>query len=580
MFFNRSKDDPLVEGMEQFPTLLMEPWRVNELIEEEAVIQRRRLFRAIAWTRMGVALLALIVFFFYGHLDSVVTVVLLCYIIFIFALMLRGSQHPDGINRYSFLMAIFDLSLLSYFIVINDSKAEIGFLFLSVLLSAMLMPFGRLLIIVTLAALSIAIGSMKSVINQFYWPFSAQNWWDILQTQSHLFLPSENLQAILAMVIGIFVTAVVANRLASWSFRNEVKAQFRYKQVRHVLSFNRSIIEHLKSGVLVLTADAKIISINQRAIELLNLSSTQAIIHLRDLSIDLARRYQHWLSSGIEAPMPYRHNEGAQEVSVSFSGFGQAEQRSVVMMNLESVNESLQQAQEAKLQSLGRLTAGVAHEIRNPLSSISSAAQLLGETAENPQQKKLTNMIVTNVKRTNQIISDILGLFKETQSRRELLSVNETLTQFCQDFSLANSERRFEIYVTGEKDLSLYFMFDAGQFDQVLWNLAQNALKYAGVDNLIITLQYQLAPSRKNIYIDVIDNGKGIPAEKIPHIFEPFYTGGTSGSGLGLYLVRELCSANNANIVFMPFEGDDAFGARFRIVTQTFFSKNTKPKAG
>ncbi|MGY0400215.1 MAG: sensor histidine kinase, partial [Ostreibacterium sp.] len=152
------------------------------------------------------------------------------------------------------------------------------------------------------------------------------------------------------------------------------------------------------------------------------------------------------------------------------------------------------------------------------------------------------------------------------------------------NFTQENQDNQFDIQIIEKSPEHLYIMFDKGQFEQILWNLAQNAIKYANVEPLIITLRLSLSASRRALYLDIIDNGQGIEEKKIKHIFEPFYTGGTSSSGLGLYLVRELCSANNANIVYLPSKmGEDNqvpefSGACFRISIQAYFSQNIKPK--
>ena len=124
------------------------------------------------------------------------------------------------------------------------------------------------------------------------------------------------------------VIAILTNRLTKWSFTNEVKAQFRYKQIRQVFSFNREVIEHLKIGILVLTSKEKVVSINQRAVELLNLNDPQEIINLSELSSLLLYRFRSWQVTGGESNnYTYRYNEGADEVFVSFLGFGRLEQK-------------------------------------------------------------------------------------------------------------------------------------------------------------------------------------------------------------------------------------------------------------
>ena len=112
---------------------------------------------------------------------------------------------------------------------------------------------------------------------------------------------------------------------------------------------------------------------------------------------------------------------------------------------------------------------------------------------------------------------------------------------------------------------------------QILWNLAKNSLKYANLIDFIIVINLKLSKNIKMLYLDVCDNGQGIDENTLPKIFEPFYTKGTSGSGLGLYLVRELCSVNNANVTYVKPDNQDKKGACFRISVPVYFSDNTTP---
>lgn len=562
---------------EKFPLLMLEPWRAEEMLEEETVVQQHRLFKAISWLRITIALFTGIAISIYSKTDYILLAILAFYILLIWGLTLRSNTHKLSTRNYAFFIGIFDVIIIGYLRIIMPSSFELVFLFFSIMLSSMILPFFRLLFLLGLAILVLILDwtlsdAVLRILQAESMPFSLKI---RLYIESFNAIDNKSPVQLSILITGLSVLALLIHRLAHWSFKNEVKAQFRFKQLRQVLTFNRSVIEHLKSGVLVLTKDGKVISINQRALELLNLHSGHAVTTLRDLSAELSQRFSRWQHLQMLTPTPYKHNRDAEELSVTFSAFGAGQ--GVVMLTLESVNESFRQAQEAKLTSLGRLTAGVAHEIRNPLSSINSAAELLNEVAINDQQKRLSEMILGNVKRTNQIISDILGLFKDTKSKPELIDVNDTLKQFCHSFAISNKDVSFEIYINPYPG-KIYILFDKGQLEQVLWNLAQNALKYGRrLDTkLEIALSCELSDNKQSAIVSVTDNGNGIPDDIQEKIFEPFFTGGQEGSGLGLYLVRELCAANNANIIY---DGSDK-GAKFRIIGQAFFSnrKRIKPK--
>ncbi len=574
-------DDTLLDShLSTFPMLNAEPWRVDAFIREESIIQRHRLYVWIAWARIVISAVTLGYFVTlksHPMSPSLVVVIMSCYMVLVYNLMLFSDVHREKIFLYNFAIAVFEVCIIGYLHYLFHDTLPLSFLFVSVSLSALLLPIGLTIVLLLLAGgfiLSNWLNLTPDIVRQLF------DNPDIDDKLLHLY-HSKNGNTLLMLLTGLAAVTLTINRLASWSFRNDVKAKLRYKQMRQVLSFNRAVVEHLKTGVIVVTEDEHILSINGRAMNMLNIDNEPSAGMLAEISPDLQAQYARWRHVGFTSKKPYRHNEGAEDVFVSFENFGTGGLRSINMMTLESVNDALQQTQEAKLAALGRLTAGVAHEIRNPLSSINSAAQLLVESSQDPMQDKLSQMILKNVKRTDQIISDILGLFTDAKANRTLLPVQQTLERLAKEF-LEIHAGDFCLHVTGDSNEEVFFFFDAGQLEQIIGNLLQNALKYAKVDDLQLTLHHSLSASRQQLYIDVMDNGIGVPKEMVGQIFEPFFTGG-EGSGLGLYLVRELCSANNANISYFPRaerpqvqqdKKDTTSGACFRLSTKAHFSAN------
>ncbi len=583
--FNAKKSDEFYDNLAQFPMFFAEPSRVNKFIEEETKLQRHQLGMTLSRSRIFVSLLALTIYCLttFNHYQSVLVLLVIFYVLFVYGLMKLSDVHRDKAYLYNLLIATSEIALIGYLISVSGDKVPMSFLFFSVVLSAILLPLGHTLLTALLAISVICfklLGMTHEVIKLLLKnEKGADTFWQAVWA-------SEDSKTLAMLVVGMFFLAIIVNRLSYWSFKNDIKAQFRYKQMRQVLSFNRAVIEKLKTGVIIVADSGKILSINQRAILLLNIQTTHSITELTELSSQLAMRYLVWKDTGIVKPDPYRHNADAEETFITFDVFGEGEQGNITMLTIESVNDTQERIQEAKLAALGRLTAGVAHEIRNPLASINSATQLLAETTEEPSHQKLTQMILKNVKRTDQIISDILGLFKSTKASRELHPLAPTLRRFADEFSEIHQQGNFTMRVIcGDNDDDtrqppLFFLFDLGHFEQILWNLLQNSIKYAGVDDLQLTIRYGLSDSKNLIYVDVMDNGHGVADDKVNEIFEPFSTGG-KGTGLGLYLVHELCSANNASITYshrMTHESTDdgetnkrIAGACFRITTKAYF---------
>lgn len=570
---NKSK---IITDLNYLP--LAKPWQLLEVIEIETSRKQYRLFRAVTWVRLIVAVLTFGFFLSTNTSHLALSLPIISMIISIEAL--KKNQTIGNTNLYPLLYALFDILTFTYIITYSSNSYEIGFIFFTLSLNAMILPFRQLLLVTCLGGALVFIG-----------------WFDINFSQSQLFISSDILEVIkegqktkeiLTLIMGLFVVVFTIFQLTKMALLNEVKAIIQHKQLHEMLSFNRTIIENFNNGIIIFSTDtdAKIISINKKAIELLNINDEKRVTGLSELSSILFEQYKEWSSSlfGTSAAndsFTYQHNQGAEEVFISFTEFSKTNQNSIIMMTLESVNKTMQQAQEAKLTALGRLTAGIAHEIRNPLTAISSAADLLKENSDEQTKQKLISIIANNVQRTNRIINDILGLFRDKQANRQLLPVEQSLKEFSKRFTQSYNKQAFELTIINRSNKELYFNFDTTQLEQILWNLCSNAIKYAKSDNLQITISYELSSNQKRLYLYIYDNGKGINQEKATKIFEPFYAGSSEGSGLGLYLVRELCNANNANITYLlPKERSNqlpAIGACFRISAPVYFSQKVKP---
>ena len=232
------------------------------------------------------------------------------------------------------------------------------------------------------------------------------------------------------------------------------------------------------------------------------------------------------------------------------------------ILSIEDSARISAEAQQIKLASLGRLTASIAHEIRNPLSALKQASQLLEETPYlEDSERSLTKIIDTQGLRINRIIEDILQLSKPKKSNITKINLNTWLTEFCCQFEKHHADQTFKISYKCEPDVKAYF--DTGHLQQVMHNLCANALRHAqrhsGEDAKIHIVVKEA--SDENVYLDVIDNGGGVDKSQQQHLFEPFYTLVHDGTGLGLYICRELCEANLANIEYHSIEN----GSRFRL---------------
>ncbi len=230
-------------------------------------------------------------------------------------------------------------------------------------------------------------------------------------------------------------------------------------------------------------------------------------------------------------------------------------------MFLEDAAETRQRAQQLKLASLGRLTASIAHEIRNPLGAISHAGQLLSESPDlTAQDRRLTDIVLQHSQRVNAIIENVMTIGRRHDVVSESFALRPWLEQFC-----AELEERFEL---AEGDVVQHWLhepivvkIDKSQLQQVLWNLSENGLRYAGQAPRLV-FEAGIIESNGRPFLDVLDSGPGLSDAIADRLFEPFATTESSGTGLGLYIARELCESNQASLQLIERQR----GCRFRIV--------------
>jgi len=236
-----------------------------------------------------------------------------------------------------------------------------------------------------------------------------------------------------------------------------------------------------------------------------------------------------------------------RDLSISFKPLKTDKRQSIIVF-LDDANRVKQQAQQLKLASLGRLTANIAHEIRNPLNTISHAGQLLYESElANSDDKQLLDMVSNNSERIDDIIKSIITFSRSQFAQAQVININEWLHSFKDDYLRLHVA---EINLFEEKD-DLIVSIDATHLYQIINNIVANGLRYS--EALTGSSKINIYISQTNIdyaYIDIADFGKGINEENIDKIFEPFFTTEGSGSGLGLYLCKELSIANQSELSY------------------------------
>ncbi len=341
-----------------------------------------------------------------------------------------------------------------------------------------------------------------------------------------------------------WITQSLSGRLNSaLSLASEQTA--RLKRLQRV---SQQALMDMPDGLIACDPQHRVLFFNQRARQWFNLFEGQ--------------RLPARLQIGTEPEILDTGNEQLLLRKVELSGTDSGD----YLLELEDTSRLAAEAQQIKLASLGRLTASIAHEIRNPLSALRQAAQLLAETSYlQDGERALTHMIEQHCLRINRTIEDILQLSRRTRSSAETLRLKPWLEHFTGQFREHHADARFTMIADCHDDVLI--CFDADHLQQILHNLCSNALRYAlrhSPEQATLTLTATTSHTGR-VQLDITDNGGGIPDEQQRHLFEPFHTTEHTGTGLGLYICRELCEANQTRIQYHPITN----GACFRLLMNT-----------
>ncbi len=323
--------------------------------------------------------------------------------------------------------------------------------------------------------------------------------------------------------------------------------------VRQIAQLNEEIIRELDSGVVVIDKHGYVQLINDTARTLLAAEFLPMPVHLRRLCKELLENLNLSERSPTHEMRPFDINSTGQSVLPQYIPLSQGG----MLIKLDDHAHIRKQFQQLKLASLGRLSASIAHEIRNPLGAISHAVQLIEESPTlDPKDAELLLIAKRHTGRINRIIEDVLQLSHQQKVRSEVVSVDALVENFAQRFASEHALNAERLVVRTEPVRAIV---DPAHLDQVLWNLCTNAQLHN--QNNAISLTIICWASARGTVIDIMDDGNGISDMDREKLFEPFYSTHHAGTGLGLFIIRELCELNKAEIESIPCE----MGAHFRV---------------
>lgn len=364
--------------------------------------------------------------------------------------------------------------------------------------------------------------------------------------------------------LGLYITAYLGYTLATRLRASEALADQRGDDVIELSHINELIIQRMQSGVLVCDTAGRIRMINQAAQRFLGQSSDHGKNPaLSDVASELAIQLAQWL--GHQRTQRTRSMFTSQAGYALLPRFARLTESgdTGILVFLEDMAALRQQAQQLKMAALARLTASIAHEIRNPLGALTNAAQLLGESTQTDEKStRLVKIIDEQSRRMNVIVENVTQLARRDRINPEHIQLGKWVEEFVRQYSETIEVPREAFAQYRVEEIEVYV--DPEQLFQVVGNLGQNSLRHSPPfsGTPLIKLQGGHDPEKRP-YLDVIDWGRGVPENVRESIFDPFFTTTPQGTGLGLYIARELCEGNGGSLTYYP--GDGGVGSRFRI---------------
>ncbi|MFT4592053.1 MAG: two-component system sensor histidine kinase PilS (NtrC family) [Gammaproteobacteria bacterium] len=343
----------------------------------------------------------------------------------------------------------------------------------------------------------------------------------------------------------------------------EALARQRGIDLADLAKLNEYIIQNLRESIVVVDADTRIRLLNQSAADLLGTTRQGTGTRLRSIAPQLNTLLENWRSNASGDTPTFLANDGTL-INTYIAPLG-PDNKGPALLFLEDASILVDKVQQSKLAALGRLSASIAHEIRNPIGALSHAGQLLAESpAIGKQEQRFLDIIQKNSKRVSAIVDNVLDLSRKEVAHPEQFSLNDWCREFTAEFISTVELNEGELSVHADED-DVLVRIDPGHLHQVAWNLCENAIKSAGKTTCGIAVEMHVGRRANNRrpYLKIVDHGLGVPKHLQENLFEPFAAGPDGGTGLGLFICRELCEQNKATLHYLP--GDNG-GSIFQVV--------------
>ncbi len=340
-------------------------------------------------------------------------------------------------------------------------------------------------------------------------------------------------------------------------------------RVAALQALNNQIIAHMQTGILLVSRENSARPINAAAQRLLQLNDAEPR-PLSSINETLVEQLDEWRIGGGQRPEPFGKDSNSPNLIASYARLNEDGSDDTLVF-VDDYTPVTQYAQSLKLSSLGKLTASIAHEIRNPLSAISHASQLLHESAGlDRADRELCDIVINNSGRVNEIIENVMQLSRREPPNFRQMVIGDWLREFLRQYCEGRTESSPISLIGGDSEAVI--KADPAHLTRVIANLLDNAMRHSALDTGQAGARVMLSEesSLGEVHIDVIDFGDGVPAANQARLFEPFFTTSEKGSGLGLYLCKELCEINGAGLVYRRTDArESCFRVSLRIVRNT-----------
>jgi len=434
--------------------------------------------------------------------------------------------------------------------------------------------------ILVLALIMVAGGSAAASLPILLFPQLAASGW-LLRTQTAFFhaatatvvlLGLESYRAVGGQIggtqlfqtglvcFGYFATVGIAVALGRYTKASEDLAAQRGIDIANLEQVNRLIIQDMQDGVLVVDLNGVVRGHNAQVTRLLGgFGRMRGGMRLAEFSTTLHDYWRRWNEDYTEPLPPFKVEPTQRLLRVRLVRIGSG-LNGGTLIYLEDLGRAQSEAQQMKLAAMGRLTASIAHEVRNPLSAINQAAQLLEEDgAVAPEGNRLLTMIRNNAKRIDRIVGEVLQLNRRDRQQPEVIAFGEFMQSLVDEIVQAENMPTGAVVLLISDELVV--IFDRGHLNQIVWNLVRNAWQHCQKKEGSIRIMARPGYMGDAVICELSDDGPGIPAELRGQIFEPFFTTRPGGTGLGLYIARELADANGGALELLA----KSPGAHFRL---------------